>query len=173
MRGTRTRLLLLRVVAVGVDAADAADAALLQQQLMKPTPMPHGVDQADDGAAGGGRGGSNNVIDGGGLTPLVYAARANDVESVKILLEAGADINQVTGLRLEPATRRRRGIAIQARRVSARSRRGCESRQQGRLGHRCICTDDRNIESRDYPVRRADMDHLDFIKILLDRGART
>src|SRR6202000_389570 len=32
-------------------------------------------------------------------------------------------------------------------------------------------TDNRNIESGDYPVRKADMDHLDFIKLLLDKGA--
>ena len=34
-----------------------------------------------------------------------------------------------------------------------------------------IATDNRNIEGGDYPVRSADMDHLEFIKLLLDRGA--
>jgi ankyrin repeat protein len=34
-----------------------------------------------------------------------------------------------------------------------------------------LATDNRNIESGDYPVRKADMDHLDFIKLLLDKGA--
>src|SRR4029077_6425959 len=34
-----------------------------------------------------------------------------------------------------------------------------------------IATDNRNIESGDYPVRKGDMDHLDFIKLLLDKGA--
>src|SRR5207245_6601325 len=29
----------------------------------------------------------------------------------------------------------------------------------------------RNIEGGEYPVHQPDMDHLDFIKILLDRGA--
>ena len=33
-----------------------------------------------------------------------------------------------------------------------------------------IATDNRNIEGGDYPVRKPDMDHLDFIKLLLDRG---
>src|SRR6185312_14896205 len=32
-------------------------------------------------------------------------------------------------------------------------------------------TDNRNIENGDYPVRKADMDHLEFIKLLLDKGA--
>jgi ankyrin repeat protein len=34
-----------------------------------------------------------------------------------------------------------------------------------------LATDNRNIESGDYPVRMPDMDHLDFIKVLLDHGA--
>src|SRR4029077_18849700 len=34
-----------------------------------------------------------------------------------------------------------------------------------------LATDNRNIESGDYPVRTPDMDHLDFIKLLLDKGA--
>ncbi len=40
--------------------------------------------------------------DGGALTPLVYAVRANDLESVKVLLAAGADVNQVTGYGWSP-----------------------------------------------------------------------
>jgi ankyrin repeat protein len=34
-----------------------------------------------------------------------------------------------------------------------------------------LATDNRNIESGDYPVRKPDMDHLDFIKLLIDKGA--
>jgi len=34
-----------------------------------------------------------------------------------------------------------------------------------------LATDNRNIEGGDYPVRAPDMDHLEFIKLLLDRGA--
>ena len=34
-----------------------------------------------------------------------------------------------------------------------------------------LATDNRNIENGDYPVRKGDMDHLDFIKVLLDKGA--
>ena len=34
-----------------------------------------------------------------------------------------------------------------------------------------LAVDNRNIEGGDYPVRKGDMDHLDFIKKLLDRGA--
>ena len=31
--------------------------------------------------------------------------------------------------------------------------------------------DNRNIEGGDYPARKGDMDHLEFIKKLLDKGA--
>jgi len=34
-----------------------------------------------------------------------------------------------------------------------------------------LATDNRNIESGDYPVRKPDMDHLDFIKLLLAKNA--
>src|SRR6185369_2196634 len=33
---------------------------------------------------------------GGGLTPLVFAAREGDIDSAKMLLDAGADVNQQT-----------------------------------------------------------------------------
>ena len=58
-----------------------------------------GVDQNDDAAvqAFGGRGPAPK--DGGALTPLVFATRANDLESVKVLLAAGADINAKDGTR--------------------------------------------------------------------------
>jgi uncharacterized protein len=34
-----------------------------------------------------------------------------------------------------------------------------------------LATDNRNIEAGDYPVRAPDMDHLDYIKLLIDKGA--
>ena len=34
-----------------------------------------------------------------------------------------------------------------------------------------LATDNRNIEGGDYPVRTPDMDHLDFIKLLIAKGA--
>src|SRR5262245_20123255 len=53
-----------------------------------------GDDNQDDGAGGFRR---PAPIDGGELTVLTYAARSNDLESVKVLLAAGADVNQVSG----------------------------------------------------------------------------
>jgi len=85
-----------------------------------------GFDQNDDAAvaAFGGRG--PQPKDGGQLTALVFATRANDLESVKVLLAAGADVNGVTGYGWSPL--------LQARRVPSRARRGPEPGQQGRLG---------------------------------------
>src|SRR6185369_8781398 len=59
-------------------------------------------DQNDDAfvAAFGNRG--PQPKDGGQLTPLVFAVRANDLESVKVLLAAGADVNQTTGYGWSP-----------------------------------------------------------------------
>ena len=34
-----------------------------------------------------------------------------------------------------------------------------------------LATDNRNIENGDYPVRKGDLDHLEFITLLLDKGA--
>src|SRR6185295_16348358 len=57
-----------------------------------------GFDENDDAAvAAFGRRGQPAPKDGGELTPLVFAVRANDLDSVKVILAAGADINQTTG----------------------------------------------------------------------------
>ena len=41
-------------------------------------------------------------LSGGALTPLVYAVRANSLDSAKALLAAGADVNQITGYGWSP-----------------------------------------------------------------------
>jgi uncharacterized protein len=132
-----------------------------------------GFDQNDDAAAaafGFGRG-RPAPKDGGGLTPLVYAVRSNDLDSVKVLLAAGADINQVTGYGWSPLL-----VATQNRYYKL----GAYLLEHGadvNLGNKgawtplYLATDNRNIEGGDYPVRKGDMDHLDFIKLLLDKGA--
>jgi ankyrin repeat protein len=109
--------------------------------------------------------------DGGELTALVYAARSNDLETVKVLLEAGADVNQTTGYGWSPLL-----VATQNRyyRLAAYLlERGADPNLPNRGGWTplYLATDNRNIESGDYPVRKGDMDHLDFIKLLLDKGA--
>jgi ankyrin repeat protein len=131
-----------------------------------------GTDDADDAAALFGFGGRTPPPkDGGGLTPLVYAARANDLESVKVLLAAGADVNQVTDYGWSPLL-----VATQNRYYKLGAfliEHGADVNLANKGGWTplYLATDNRNIESGDYPVRKADMDHLDFIKLLLEKGA--
>jgi ankyrin repeat protein len=130
------------------------------------------LDQGDDAAATFGFGrGKPAPKDGGGLTPLVYAVRSDDLDSVKALLAAGADINQVTDYGWSPLL-----VATQNRFYKL----GAYLLDHGadvNLGNKgawtplYLATDNRNIEGGDYPVRKADMDHLDYIKLLIDKGA--
>jgi len=144
-------------------------------------PGADGTDQAadftDDAAAaafgfGGGGRGRAAVKDGGALTPLVYAVRSNDLESVKVLLAAGADINQVTGYGWSPLL-----VATQNRYYKLGAYlldHGADVNlaNKGAWTPLYLATDNRNIESGDYPVRKGDMDHLDYIKLLLEKGAK-
>jgi len=125
----------------------------------------------DQGDAAPGPRGRQAPNDGGALTPLVYAVRSNDVESVKVLLAAGADVNQVTGYGWSPLL-----VATQNRYYKLGAfllDHGADPTLANKGGWTplYLATDNRNIENGDYPVRKGDMDHLDFIKLLLDKGA--
>ena len=109
--------------------------------------------------------------DGGGLTPLVLAARQDCLECARTLLEAGADVNQRTLYGWTPLL-----TATQNRHYKLAAfllERGAKPNiaNNGGWTPLYLATDNRNIESGDYPVRAPDMDHLDFIKLLLDKGA--
>ncbi|PWT99019.1 MAG: hypothetical protein C5B51_27940 [Terriglobia bacterium] len=131
-----------------------------------------GFDQNDDAAvAAFGFRGRPIPKDGGGLTPLVYAVRANNLESVKVLLAAGAGINQVTAYGWSPLL-----VATQNRYYKLGTYlldHGADVNLPNKGGWTplYLATDNRNIESGDYPVRQPDMDHLDYIKLLLAHGA--
>ena len=109
--------------------------------------------------------------DGGGLTPLVYAARENCFECAKILIDAGADVNQRTHYGWTPLL-----VATQNRHYKLAAYlldHGANPNlaNNGGWNPLYLATDNRNIESGDYHVRTPDMDHLDFIKLLIDKGA--
>ena len=131
-----------------------------------------GDDQQDDAAAAVGfTRGRQAPIDGGGLTPLIYAARANDIESVKVLLAAGADINQTTAYGWSPLL-----VATQNRYYKLGAyllERGADPNlgQQGWMGppvHR-----HRQSQHRERRLSGAQGRHgpPGFIKLLLDKGA--
>ena len=108
---------------------------------------------------------------GGGLTPLTFAAREGDIESAKYLLDAGADINQTTEYgwtALLTATNNRHyklGAFLMSRGANP------SLANKGGWTPLYLATDNRNIEGGDYPVPKPDMDHLEYIHMLLDHGA--
>jgi uncharacterized protein len=107
----------------------------------------------------------------GGLTPLVFAAREGDLESAKVLLDAGADINQTTEYGWTPllvATNNRNyklGALLLERGANP------NIANKGGWTPLYLATDNRNIEGGDYPVPKPDLDHLEYITRLLDKGA--
>jgi ankyrin repeat protein len=109
--------------------------------------------------------------EGGGLTALVFAAREGDLESARILVDGGAGVNQVTQYGWTPLL-----TATQNRHYALATfllERGADPNiaNTGGWTPLYLATDNRNIEGGDYPVRAGDLDHLDFIKTLLARGA--
>ncbi len=109
--------------------------------------------------------------DGGGLTPLVYAARENCIECAQLLVEAKADVNQTTHYgwtALLTATQNRHyKLAAYLLEHGANP----NIANNGGWTPLYLAVDNRNIEGGDYPVRKPDMDHLDYIKLLVDKGA--
>jgi ankyrin repeat protein len=134
-----------------------------------------GDDQANAAAAfgggGGGRGGRQAQTDGGQLTPLIYAARANSIETVRVLLDAGADINQVSGYGWSPLLVATQNRFYQLGKYLLEKGANPNLANKGGWTPLYLATDNRNIEGGDYPVRPTDMDDLEYIKLLLAKGA--
>ena len=109
---------------------------------------------------------------GGGLTALTFAAREGDIESAEALLDAGANVNQATEYGWTPLL-----TAVNNRNYKLASfllERGADPNLANKGGWTplYIATDNRNIEGGDYPVPKPDLDHLEIIKALLDKGAK-
>jgi ankyrin repeat protein len=108
---------------------------------------------------------------GGGLTPLVFAAREGDVESAKLLLEAGAPINETTeyGWTALLTAVNNRNYQLAAFLLDKDADPNIANK--GGWTPLYLATDNRNIEGGDYPVPKGDMDHLEIIQKLLEKGA--
>jgi ankyrin repeat protein len=112
------------------------------------------------------------VARGGGLTALAFAAREGHIESARVLIDEGsADVNQLTEDGWSPlliATQNRhyrlaRFLLDHGANVNSSNIHGWTPLY--------LATDNRNIEDGDYPVPKPDIDHLEYIRLLLDRGA--
>src|SRR5262249_30954975 len=108
---------------------------------------------------------------GGGLTALVLASREGDMESAKLLLAAGANVNQTTNDGWTPLL-----TATNNRHYKLGTyylEHGADTNPANSKGWTplYLATDNRNIEGGDYPVRKPDMDHLEYIKAILSHGA--
>ena len=108
---------------------------------------------------------------GGGLTALVLAAREGDLESTKLLLAAGADVNQITEYGWSPLLTATNNRHYKLAEYLIEHGANVNLANKGNWTPLYLATDNRNIEGGDFPVSKPDKDHLDYIKFLLDHGA--
>ena len=108
---------------------------------------------------------------GGGLTPLVFAAREGDLESAKALLDAGADVNQTTEYGWTPLLTATNNRHYKLAHYLIERGGNPNIANKGGWTPLYLATDNRNIEGGDYPVPKPDMDHLALITFLLEHDA--
>ncbi len=107
----------------------------------------------------------------GGLTPLIFAARQGDLATVKVLLDAGANVNEMSEFGWTPLLVATENRYYQLGAYLLEHGANPNLANEGGWNPLYIATDNRNIGGGDYPVRKPDMDHLDYIKLLLADGA--
>jgi ankyrin repeat protein len=108
---------------------------------------------------------------GGGLTPMIFAAREGDLESTKLLIAAGADVNQTTEYGWTPLLTATNNRHYKLAAWLVENGANVNLPNKGGWTPLYLATDNRNIEGGDFPVPKPDMDHLEFIKLLLNHGA--
>jgi ankyrin repeat protein len=107
----------------------------------------------------------------GGLTALVFAARQGSIESTRLLLAAGAEINQPTEYGWTPLLAAIHNRYYRLALFLLENGADPKLSNKGGWSPLYLATDNRNIEGGDYPTRKADLDHLELIDALLARGA--
>ncbi len=126
---------------------------------------------------GGGffNGGDNNrgpkEPDGGELTALIYAARIGAIDAAQVLLDAGADVNQTTRYGWSPLLAATQNQNYEMGKFLIEHGADVNLANKGGWTPLYLATDNRNIEGGDYPTRTADVDSIEYIKLLLDKGA--
>lgn len=109
--------------------------------------------------------------DGGELTSLVYAARSNAIDAARVLLAAGADVNQATRYGWSPLLAATQNQNYRMGKFLIENGANVNLANKGGWSPLYLATDNRNIEGGDYPTRSPDMDTLEYITLLLDKGA--
>jgi ankyrin repeat protein len=122
-------------------------------------------------AEGGRRSRAPREPDGGELTPLVYAARTGSIDAARVLLDAGANVNQLTRYGWSPLLAATQNRNYQMGKFLIERGADVNLANKGGWTPLYLATDNRNLEGGDYPTRSPDMDHLQFIELLLDAGA--
>lgn len=145
--------------------AAAADGGQAQDQ------QPQEARPGDADFQGFDRQGDDVDRDGGGLTPLVYAARLGSIETAQVLLDAGADVNQVTRYGWSPLLAATQNRNYQMAKFLIENGADVNLANRGGWTPLYLATDNRNIEDGDYPTREPDMDDMEYIRLLLDSGA--
>jgi ankyrin repeat protein len=132
---------------------------------------PDDLAAADAAAAEAAFGRNQQNTNGGGLSPLVFAAREDCLECAKILVAGGANVNQTTRYGWTPLLTAVQNRHYQLAKFLLDNGANPNMKNNGGWSPLYLAVDNRNIEGGDYPVRTADMDQLEFIKMLVDRGA--
>jgi ankyrin repeat protein len=155
-----------QVLAEGSEPAKAAPSNPCDQDLQRDA---LGFVLAASG--GGRRGRAPREPDGGELTALVYAARSGSIDSAQVLLDAGADVNQVTRYGWSPLLAATQNRNYQFAKFLIEHGADVNLANKGGWTPLYLATDNRNLEGGDYPTRAPDLDHLEYITLLLDAGA--
>jgi ankyrin repeat protein len=157
---------LVELVESGVDLTEDAICSKFERGGI-------GFAQVAGPGAGGfeGFGGQQREPDGGELTSLVYAARSGAIETARVLLEAGADVNQTTRYGWSPLLAATQNQNYQMAKFLIEHGADVNLANKGGWTPLYLATDNRNIEGGDYPTRTPDMDTLEFITLLLEKGA--
>ena len=108
---------------------------------------------------------------GGALAALVLAAREGDLASAKLLVEAGADVNQVTNYGWSPLLTATNNRNYKLGKYLVDQGADVNLANKGGWTPLYLATDNRNIEGGDFPVPKPDIDHLEYIRFLLEHGA--
>ena len=108
---------------------------------------------------------------GGGLTPLIFAAREGSIESAKALIDGGANVNQTSEYGWTPLLTATNNRNYKLAKYLIERGADVNIANKGGWTPLYLATDNRNIEGGDYPVPKPDLDHLEFIEFLLTHDA--